>query len=150
VPILTDRDLIIYESNIINEYLDERFPHPQLMPPDPMMRARMRLMMHNFERELFSHVAILENGPQKNADKAKLAIRDVLTQISPMLQSQKYLFGEEFSILDVIMAPLLWRLDYYGIHLPQSASALLKYGERIFCRPAFIDALTPSEKVMRR
>jgi RNA polymerase-associated protein len=150
VPILTDRDLIIYESNIINEYLDERFPHPQLMPPDPMTRARMRLMMHNFERELFTHVGVLENGPQKSADKAKQSIRDVLVQISPLLQNQKYLFGEEFSILDVIMAPLLWRLDHYGIHLPVSAAPLLKYGERLFCRPAFIDALTPSEKVMRR
>jgi RNA polymerase-associated protein len=151
VPILVERDLILYESNIINEYIDERFPHPQLMPADPVMRARTRLFLFNFERELFVHVQTLENDNNvKHQEKARLAIRDRLTQLAPVLLKSKYLLGEEFSMLDVAIAPLLWRLDHYGIDVPKSAVALMKYAERIFSRPAYIEALTPSEKVMRR
>jgi RNA polymerase-associated protein len=151
VPILVERDLILYESNIINEYIDERFPHPQLMPADPVMRARARLFLFNFERELFIHVQTLENSNnQKAIDKGKLLIRDRLTQLSPILLKNKYMLGDDFSMLDVAIAPLLWRLDHYGIDLPKSAAPLMKYAERIFSRPAYIEALTPSEKVMRR
>jgi len=109
VPILVERDLILYESHIINEYIDERFPHPQLMPGDPVARARVRLFLKN-----------------------------------------KYMLGDDFSMLDVAIAPLLWRLDYYGIDMSKNAVPLLKYAERIFSRPAYIEALTPSEKVMRK
>ena len=151
VPILVERDLVLYESNIINEYIDERFPHPQLMPADPVMRARVRLFLYSFERELFVHVHTIENsGNQKAIEKGKLLIRDNLTKLAPVLLKNKYMLGEEFSMLDVAIAPLLWRLDHYGIDLPKSAAPLAKYAERIFSRPAYIEALTPSEKVMRR
>ncbi|HUL68469.1 MAG TPA: glutathione S-transferase N-terminal domain-containing protein [Burkholderiaceae bacterium] len=151
VPILVERDLVLYESNIINEYIDERFPHPQLMPADPVMRARARLFLFNFERELFIHVQTIENSNKQPAiDKAKIVIRDRLTQLAPILLKNKYMLGDDFSMLDVAIAPLLWRLDHYGIDLPKSAAPLMKYAERIFSRPAYIEALTPSEKVMRR
>ncbi|MBV8210543.1 MAG: glutathione S-transferase N-terminal domain-containing protein [Burkholderiaceae bacterium] len=151
VPILVERDLTLYESNIINEYIDERFPHPQLMPADPVMRARARLFLFNFERELFVHVQTIENtNNQKAIEKGKVLIRDRLTQLAPILLKSKYMLGDEFSMLDVAIAPLLWRLDHYGIDLPKSAAPLMKYAERIFSRPAYIEALTPSEKVMRR
>src|SRR5574343_700546 len=149
VPVLVDRDLVLYESNIINEYIDERFPHPQLMPPDPIMRARARQLLHTFELELFTHVHVLEKTP-KSADKGRAYSRDQLTQLAPMFTKQKFLLGEEFSMLDVAIAHLLWRLDHYGIELPRSAAPLMKYAERIFSRQGFIDAMTPSEKVMRR
>ena len=149
VPVLVDRDLVLYESNIINEYIDERFPHPQLMPPDPIMRARARQLLHTFELELFSHIDVLEKNP-KGADKERAHVRDQLTQLAPMFAKQKFLLGDDFSMLDVAIAPLLWRLDHYGIELPRSAAPLMKYAERIFSRQGFIDAMTPSEKVMRR
>jgi len=153
VPILVERDLILYESNIINEYLDERFPHPQLMPVDPIMRARTRLFLYNFEKELFVHVAVLENRAE--TDQAKLEharqnIRDRLSTLAPILVKNKYMLDDEFSMLDVAIAPLLWRLEHYGIELPKTAAPVQKYGERLFSRPAYIEALTPSEKVMRR
>jgi RNA polymerase-associated protein len=149
VPVLVERDLVLYEANIINEYIDERFPHPQLMPPDPVMRGRARLFLHRFEQELYSNVDIIEqNG--KTADKARAAIRDNLTQVSQILVKQKYLLGEEFSMLDVAIAPLLWRLDRYGIQLGKEAAPLMKYAERMFSRQGFIDALTPSERAMRK
>lgn len=154
VPILVERELILYESNIINEYIDERFPHPQLMPADPLMRARARLMLFNFEKELFVHVHVLESERAKSNDKAhdkaRAEIRDRLTTLAPLFLKNKYMLGDEFSMLDVAVAPLLWRLDHYGIELSKTAAPLMKYAERIFSRPAYIEALTPSEKVMRR
>ena len=154
VPILVERDLILYESNIINEYIDERFPHPQLMPGDPVDRARVRLFLLKFEKELFVHVSILESrtakSNEKALEKARAHIRDRLTQLAPVFLKNKFMLGDGFSMLDVAIAPLLWRLDYYGIELSKNAAPLLKYAERIFSRPAYIEALTPSQKVMRQ
>ncbi|TCV83731.1 glutathione S-transferase N-terminal domain-containing protein [Sulfurirhabdus autotrophica] len=150
VPVLVERDLILHEANIINEYIDERFPHPQLMPADPVMRARARLFLYRFEEELFSHVSVIEHGSQKAADKSRSVIRDNLTQLVPLFVKQKFMLGEDYSMLDVAIAPLLWRLEHYAITLPKQAAPLLKYAERLFVRPAFIEALTPSEKVMRK
>ncbi len=150
VPILVERDLILYESNIINEYIDERFPHPQLMPADPVMRARARLFLFRFEAELFSQVSVLEAGNAKLADKARAMIRENLIQIAPVFVKQKFMLGEEYSMLDVAIAPLLWRLDHYQINMPKQAAPLLKYSERLFSRQAFIDSMTPSEKAMRK
>lgn len=149
VPVLVERDLILFHANIINEYIDERFPHPQLMPPDPVMRARARLFLHQFEQELYAHVANIDQGG-KAADKARQVIRDNLTQLAQILVKQKFLLGDEFSMLDVAIAPLLWRLDHYGIVMPKEAAPLMKYAERIFSRQGFIDALTPSERAMRK
>jgi RNA polymerase-associated protein len=149
-PVLVERDLVLYESNIINEYIDERFPHPQLMPADPVMRARARLFLHRFEKELFIHIDALEGNNQKNAEKARNLTRDALLQIAPVFAKHKYMLGDDYSMLDVAITPLLWRLDYYGIDLSKNAVPLLKYAERIFSRPAYIEALTPSEKVMRK
>ncbi len=150
VPVLVERDLILYEANIINEYIDERFPHPQLMPPDPVMRARARLFLHRFEQDLFCHIEAVEHGPQKVAEKARQAIRDNLTQIAPVFTKQKFMLGDEFSMLDVAIAPLLWRLELYGIQMGKDAAPLLKYAERLFSRPAYIEAMTPAEKAMRK
>lgn len=150
VPVLVERDLVLEQANIINEYIDERFPHPQLMPADPVMRARARLFLHNFEEQLFSHIKDLESDNQKAADKARATIRDNLTQIVPLFSKQEYILGDDFSMLDVSIAPLLWRLGHYGIELPKQAAPLLKYAERIFSRPAYIEAMTPSEKAMRK
>ena len=150
LPVLVERDLILYEANIINEYIDERFPHPQLMPADPVMRARARLFLFSFEVELFSQVDLVENGNAKQQEKARSQVADRLTELAPVFTKQKYMLGDEFSMLDVALAPLLWRLDFYNVTLPKSAAPLMKYAERIFSRPAFIDALTPAEKVMRK
>src|ERR1041384_2289909 len=150
VPVLVERDLILYESNIINEYIDERFPHPQLMPADPVMRARARLFLFNFEVELFAHIDTLDHGNQKQQDKVRQHIADRLTELAPVFQKQKYMLGDEFSMLDVAISPLLWRLDHYDIQLPKQAAPLMKYAERLFSRPAYIEALTSAERGMRK
>lgn len=151
VPVLVERDLILHESNIINEYIDERFPHPQLMPADPVMRARARLFLFRFEQELFVHVKTLENGASgKEATKAREAIRDGLVTIAPIFAKQKFMLGDEFSMIDVAIAPLMWRLEHYNIDLGKNAAPILKYAERLFQRQSFIDSLTPAEKAMRK
>lgn len=149
VPVLVERDLILYEPNIINEYIDERFPHPQLMPPDPVMRARARQLLLTMEREIFVHIEAIEKN-LKAADKARATISERLTELAPIFTKQKFMLGDDFSMLDVAISPLLWRLDHYGIELPKAAAPIQKYAERIFIRQGFIDALTPSEKVMRK
>jgi RNA polymerase-associated protein len=149
VPVLVERDLVLYEPNIINEYIDERFPHPQLMPPDPIMRARARQLLSGMEREVFSFIEPIEKN-LKAADKARKEIAARLTELTPIFSKQKFMLGDDFSMLDVAVAPLLWRLDHYGIELGKAAAPLMKYAERIFSRQGFIDALTPSEKAMRK
>ncbi len=149
VPVLQDRELLLHIPNIINEYIDERFPHPQLMPPDPASRARVREMLFHLEAQLFTHLVSLEKGG-KVASAARDEVSKRLMELCIPLKRQSYLFGEDFSLLDVAMAPLLWRLEHYGIKLPRTAAPLMKYAERIFSRQGFIDALTPSEKAMRK
>ena len=145
VPVLNERDLILYEANVIDEYIDERFPHPQLMPPDPITRARTRMFIYGFERELYQPVRVLENHAA--SEEAREAARK---SISAQLQQFSGHLGEDFSMLDICIAPLLWRLDYYKIELPKTAKAIQIYAERVFSRPAFMESMTPSEKVMRR
>ena len=149
-PVLVERDLVLYESNIINEYIDERFPHPQLMPADPVARARARLFLYQVEKDIFAHVEPLEKGTERQREKARAHVSDALSQIAPMFVKQKYWFGDEFSMLDVAISPLMWRLDHYGIHLPKQAAPLMKYAERLFSRPAYIEALTSAERGMRK
>lgn len=156
VPILEDRDLLLFDASVIGEFIDERFPHPQLMPPDPIMRARARQILLGLEREIFYFMMVLENeyAPSKDKDKAKKQIVEQLLGIVPVFNRQKYLLGDEFSMLDVAMAPLLWRLQHYQISFSTAESTqispLMKYAERIFARQGFIDSLTPAEKAMRK
>ena len=148
-PVLVERDLILTDANIINEYIDERFPHPQLMPPDPVMRARARLFLKDFESQLFINMSDLESQDTEVSESARKKVTDILMQISPILGKQAYLLHEEYSMLDVAIAPLLWRLDHYNIKLPSSCAPLLKYADKIFQRPLFEEAMSPSEKAMR-
>jgi RNA polymerase-associated protein len=149
VPVLVHRDLVLQQANVINEYLDERFPHPQLMPTDIQDRARARQLLHTMDRELYSHIDVLENN-LKSADKSRNHLRNRLNEMSGLFGKQKYLLGNAYSMLDVAIAPLLWRLDHYGIQLPGTAAPLLNYAQLLFSRQGFIDALTPSEKLLRR
>ncbi len=149
-PVLEERDLVLTDPNIINEYIDERFPHPQLMPADPVMRARARLFLKDMENELFVHMKNLESRETKKRESAKKIVTNTLIMLSPILDKQLFLLHDEYSMLDVAMAPLLWRLDHYGIKLGNQSKALLKYADKIFTRPLFDEAMSPAEKAMRQ
>jgi len=148
-PVLVERDLILTDPNIINEYIDERFPHPQLMPADPVMRARARLFLKDMESDLFIYMKDLESKESKVREAAKKIVINHLLQLTPILDKQPFLLHDEYSMLDVAMAPLLWRLDYYDIKLGNQCKSLLKYADKIFSRPLFDEAMSPAEKAMR-
>ncbi len=149
VPTLVDRDLVLYESNIINEYLDERLPHPPLMPVDPVSRARARLMLLRFDRDWYDLLPEVVDGDKRAAQRARNVIRDGLSVISPVFKDQAFILGEECSLVDCALAPLLWRLELYDIELPRQAKPILDYADRIFARKAFKLSLSEAEKEMR-
>jgi len=148
-PVLVERDLVLTDANIINEYIDERFPHPQLMPPDPVMRARARLFLKDFENELFVHMLDMDSSDQSKRTAARKIITETLIKLTPILSKQPYLLHDEYSMLDVAIAPLLWRLDHFDIKLPNQSSSILKYADKLFKRPLFEEAMSPTEKAMR-
>lgn len=147
VPTLVDRDLILYESHIILEYLEERFPHPPLMPIYPVARARSRLMVNRVDRDWYSMMnTILANHP--GADKARQDLRDSLVSIAPVFGDSPYFLSEEFTLVDCALAALLWRLPQMGVELePTNVAAPIKnYMKQIFSRPSFHQSLTDAEK----
>lgn len=150
LPTLVDRDLVLYHSPVIMEYLDDRFPHPALLPVDPIGRAQTRLFMHRVERDWYSLLPDLTGRDATKADKARYILRDELTAVSPIFEQMPYFMSQEFSLVDCSLAPLLWRLPVYGIELPTAARALLKYADRIFSRESFRASLTEAERAMRR
>ncbi|MHB1565594.1 MAG: glutathione S-transferase N-terminal domain-containing protein [Acidiferrobacter sp.] len=150
VPAMVDRDLVLYESHIIIEYLDERLPHPPLMPVDPVTRGRARLMLWRFNRDWYDLLPQLEGEDKRLAQRARIVIRDGLTVISPIFKEQAYLLGDELSLADCALAPLLWRLPYYEIELPRQAKPILDYADRLFARKSFGLSLTDAERQMRR
>ena len=149
VPTLVDRELVLYGSSVIMEYLDERFPHPPLMPVDPVSRATNRLMMYRLEKDLYTHLDALADGSEKAVAKAKKEIRDNLTMVSPIFEQKAFFFSDEFSLVDCAVAPLLWRLPLHGIALPKQAGPLLDYADRLFARESFRESLTEQEREMR-
>lgn len=149
VPTMVDRDLVLYEANVISEYLDERLPHPPLMPVDPVSRARARLMLLRFDRDWYSLLPEITHGDKKTATRARAVIRDGLAVISPIFKEQSYMLGQEFGLVDCALAPLLWRLEHYNIELPRQARPILEYAERLFARKAFKLSLTEAERDLR-
>jgi RNA polymerase-associated protein len=150
LPTLTDRDLVLYDSRVIIEYLDERFPHPPLMPVDPVTRAQYRLALHRMERDWYGLAARIEaEGAGKEGPALRGQLRDLVLQTSVFFTVKPFFLGNEFSLVDATIAPILWRLQHYGIELPADAGPLVKYANRVFARPGFRFSLTAEERGMR-
>jgi RNA polymerase-associated protein len=150
VPTLIDRELALFESRIIMEYLDERFPHPPLMPVYPIARGESRLMMYRIEKDWYSLMCQIEQCSATEVDAARKQLREELLAIAPIFSYTSYFKSEEFSLVDCYLAPLLWRLSGLGIELSGAGSKELKsYMTRIFEREAFLDSLTKAERKMR-
>lgn len=150
LPTLVDRDLVLYEPNIMMEYLDERFPHPPLLPVYPVARAQSRLMMWRVGRDWCDLVDRIETGKGKDVEQARKELRESLISTAPLFQETPYFLNEEFTIVDCCIAPILWRLPRLGISLPErGVKPLEQYMERLFERRSFKASLSDAEEEMR-
>ncbi|MCP4431802.1 MAG: stringent starvation protein A [Gammaproteobacteria bacterium] len=148
VPTMVDRDLVLYNARVLIEYLDERFPHPPLMPVDPVSRAKSRLALFRIESDWFSLLPVIENGTEKKKEQAKKALTESLINSTEVFSAMPYFLSNEFSLLDCSIAPILWRLPYYEIDLPKSVRPITEYMKRVFARPSFQLSLSEQERDM--
>ncbi len=146
---LIDRDLVLYDEQIIMEYLDERFPHPPLLPVDPVNRAGNRQLRFRVLKDLYSLIDDIESSDSTKVGIAQKTMKDNLTAIVPAFIHKPYFMSDEYTLVDCCMAPLLWRLPEYGVKLPASASPLEQYADRLFERDAFQSSLSDDEKDIR-
>ena len=148
VPTLVDRELVLYDPRAIMEYLDERFPHPPLMPVDPVSRARTRLALYRIEKDWYDLVPALESRTEKTVSKARKMLRDSLTAGAEVFAAKPYFLSDEFSLVDATIVPMLWRLKHFEIDLPRQAKPVIQYAERMFERESFKASLSDSEREM--
>jgi RNA polymerase-associated protein len=152
LPTLVDRELVLYESKVMMEYLDERFPHPPLLPVYPVARAESRLYIHRIEKDWCSLVdSILHSRSDNVVKKATKELRESLMGIAPIFTEKPFFMSEEFTLVDCCLAPILWRLPSLGIDIRSSKQSkpLLAYMDTLFNRDSFQESLTEQEREMR-
>lgn len=148
LPTLIERELVLYDPGVICQYIDERYPHPPLMPIDPLSRARLRLAMVRIEQEWLPLVAAIGDGG-RHADPARKHLKAALLAAMPLFRADTFFLSDEVSLADCLVAPIVWRLHALQIELPRKASAIHDYGERIFRSEGFARSLTPQERTLR-
>lgn len=149
VPTLVDRDLVLYAASVVSEYLDERYPHPPLMPVDPLSRARLRLAMLHVELDWVPYVQAIQNGSKVQAEAGRKRLKEELLKALPLFKAAKFFLNSEMSLADCAVAPIVYRLPALGIALPKEAKVIEDYGLRIFRNPGFLRSLTPEERSLR-
>jgi RNA polymerase-associated protein len=149
VPTLVDRDLTLYDSRVIIEYLDERFPHPPLMPVDPVTRAQFRLALFRIESDWYSLAEEADVSDGRLGAKSRKMLRESILQSAELFGARPYFLSEDFSLVDCSIAPILWRLPVYGIDLGDKFEEIDKYMQRVFARRSFQQSLTELEQEMR-
>lgn len=151
LPTLVDRDLVLYDSRVIIDYLDERFPHPPLMPIDPITRAQFRVALYRLERDWYGLAREIEADPSsKGAAQSRKVLTEAISASADVFKAKPFFLSDEFSLVDASIAPILWRLPSFGIELPAQAQPIVRYMNTIFARPAFRASLSVIEKGMRR
>lgn len=151
VPTLVDRDLVLYDSRVIMEYLDERFPHPPLMPVDPVTRAQFRLALYRIEKDWYSlGDEVLDGGDRKPLARAVKSLEESILSSVDIFAAKRFFLSDEFSLVDCTIAPVLWRLPAFGVELPTQARAIQRYMDTVFSRPSFQASLTEVEQEIRQ
>jgi RNA polymerase-associated protein len=148
-PTLADRDLVLYDGVVVNEYLDERFPHPPLMPSDPTTRAQARVMISRLRRDWLDDVQNRMASGVKLEKNLARSLSDGLVAMSNHFSENKYVLGEDFSLVDAYLVALLWRLPLLQVNLPRQGGKILDYGNRMFATPSFQESLSAAEREMR-
>lgn len=146
VPTLVDRDLVLHDSRVIADYLDERYPHPPFLPMDPVSRAKTRLTLHRIEKDWYSLLADVDEAKASAAARKRLAAS--LSESASLFAAMPYFLSEEYSILDATLAPFLWRMKKNGVALSSLATEVSEYAERMFKRPGFQASMTDTERYM--
>ncbi|WP_295515416.1 glutathione S-transferase N-terminal domain-containing protein [uncultured Pseudomonas sp.] len=150
VPTLMDRDLVLYGTEVLMEYLEERYPHPPLLPAYPVTRGQSRLLMHRIGRDWCSLAdAILQAAPGADLAVKRKELRESLTGVAPIFAEKPFFLSDDFSLVDCCLLPLLWRLPRLGIELPRAAKPLQDYMDRMFARDSFRSSLSVTEREMR-
>lgn len=147
-PTLVDRDLTLYDTAVVCEYLDERYPHPPLMPIDPLSRARLRLATVRIERDWLPEVDTIRAGGRP-ADAARKRLREHLLAALPLFKASKFFLNPEMSLVDCLVAPVVWRLPWLGVDLGREGKPIVDYGERLFHSQGYARSLTNEERAMR-
>lgn len=147
-PTLVDRDLTLYDANVVCEYLDERYPHPPLMPIDPLSRARLRLAAVRIERDWLPEIDTIRTGGRP-AEAARKRLREQLLASLPLFKAAKFFLNPEMSLADCLVAPVVWRLPWLGVDLGKEGRPIVDYGERLFNSQGYARSLTAEEKAMR-
>jgi RNA polymerase-associated protein len=145
-PTLVDRDLVLYDASVINDYLDERYPHPPLMPVDPVSRAQLRLVHHRVLRDWYSLAREIESSSGKKAEQAAKRLKEGIIAANELFGMSQYVLSDELSLVDCTLGPLLWRLSHYGVKLGKPGVAVETYAHRIFSRTSFKRSLTQAER----
>ena len=149
IPTLTDRELVIYDSRVIIEYLDERYPHPPLMPVSPVDRAKIRLALVSLESDIVSNAIQLDSAlGSKNENSLRKKLKSMLNSSLDLFSSNNYFLNDELTVIDCVLAPILWRLGYFGISLGSEQKAIKNYMERVFSRETFQNSLSEDEEEM--
>ena len=150
VPTLVDRDLVLYDSRVIIEYLDERFPHPPLMPVDPVTRAQFRLALFRIETDWYEIAEQFDtDSAAKMPTKSRKMLRESILASVELFAARQFFLSDEFSLVDCSIAPILWRLPVYGIDLGSQSEPIEAYVKRVFERRSFQESLTELEQEMR-
>jgi len=150
VPTLVDRDLVLFDSRVIIDYLDERFPHPPLMPIDPVTRAQFRVALYRVERDWYALAHDIEQGAlSATSEHSRKVLGEAISASAEVFKAKPFFLSDEFSLVDASIAPVLWRLHHYGMELPPQAQPIVKYMNTIFARPAFRSSLSDVERGMR-
>jgi RNA polymerase-associated protein len=145
-PTLVDRDLVLYNADVINDYLDERYPHPPLMPVDPVSRAQLRLLHHRIRNDWFSLAYEIEASTGKTAEQAARQLKESLIAANELFKIQAFLLSDELTLVDCMLGPLMWRLALYGVKLGKPGASIENYAQRIFSRASFKTSLTMAER----
>lgn len=148
LPTLMERDVVLYEPLIIAEYLDERFPHPPLLPSDPLGRARGRLLVHRIEQEWLGPLDQLRNGRAEPDSGVRSQLRDTLAESEPMFRVGKYFMSPDIGLADCMLLPILWRLPAVGISLHDLGAGIDGYAQRLFNTPLFQRTLSDAERAL--
>ena len=147
-PTLVDRDLLLHNAGVINDYLDERYPHPPLMPVDPVSRARLRLIHHRVIRDWYPLADKIENAEPAEADKVRQQLTESIVAANDLFKHSDFVLGDELSLVDCTLAPLFWRLPVYGINLGKPGATVQGYIQRLISRKSFKVSLTRAEREM--